>query len=617
MNGIDIHPVAVSIARATLLRALPVGSVRSLEELRVWQGDSLMLNRAAASLFNPDNRIIEVPTPQGRQIAVPVAFAESPQFASHLRRLVAAAQSNEALPSGIGNELDVDTRNGISKLHTTLSEVCVEEGDSVWAWYLANCAAPFILARTGVDRIVANPPWVRMSDIQVRERKCALETRIGELGLSAGGKNATGFDIAGLFVDQCREHFLKSESPAAGWVLNWGSMKAGNWSKVRDKHAELTSTYLDLSKVRQPPFTGAKACVWIQRGKPKFAPSTRIYSNRRGWERLSPTDDRKDFAAKTNWVLHEHYFDDEPSDYVKPDEVTFAQGAIITPSVLLKVAGRAGDTVMTAKSRHQPWSQLATQRGHVPEHYVRQTLFSSELLVFGFASFSSSIIPLTERELPDFTTLEDGTFDFSKGNNPFWNQLDELYETHRGRGSATPETLWGQLNFQNKLMKQFDSRSSDLRKVVYNTSGQIMRATRLTSRVIIDSSCYYVNVLEEEAAYMTAILNAPCLQAAFQQSRESDRHFHLHPIRKVPISRYEPNDLNHRELAELCESAEVASQEVIDQLPANTGQIKASKSIRRFLMDEGIADAIDEVVRRVLPSHSVHEYTDDIPHPWR
>ena len=300
MNGIDIHPVAVSIARATLLRALPVGSVRSLEELRVWQGDSLMLNRAAASLFNPENRIIEVPTPQGRQIAVPVAFAESPQFASQLRRLVAAAQSNEALPSGIGNELDVDTRNGIAKLHTTLSEVCVKEGDSVWAWYLANCAAPFILARTGVDRIVANPPWVRMSDIQVEERKRALELCIKDLKIGAGGKNAAGFDIAGLFVDQCRRHYLNGDAPAAGWVLNWASMKAGNWAKVRDKHEELTSTYLDFSKVRHPPFTGAKSCVWIQNGKPKFSPSTRIFANRRAAGHVLPTDGLRDFFSKPN-----------------------------------------------------------------------------------------------------------------------------------------------------------------------------------------------------------------------------------------------------------------------------------------------------------------------------
>ena len=576
-----------------------------------------MLRRGMALASQDAATIIEVLTPKQTPINVPMAFAESPRFSVDLRRIVATAHAGDSMPIGVGDGLDAEDIERLESMHKTLTDVCREEGNSVWAWYLTNYISPYMLARRGVDRIVANPPWVRMSDIQVRERKRALESRIAELGVGAGGKNATGFDIGGLFVDQCREHYLKGDSPAAGWVLNWASMKAGNWAKVREKHEDLTTTYLDLSKVRQPPFTGAKACVWLQRGKLKSAPSTRVYSNRRGKERIVLTDGQREFEAKTNWVLHEKHFGDAPSDYSDSDGPSFAQGAIITPAVLVKLSEFTTDRVTTTKSRHQPWKQLSTQRGKVPTHYVKETLFSSDLLVFGCDQISRSIIPLTERGTPDFYLNDDGSFNFSKGNSDFWNQLNELYETHRGQGSATPKTLWAQLNFQNKLMKQLESPSYESHKVAYNTSGQILRAARILNDKIIDSSCYYLSVPESEAAYMTSILNAPCLQMAFQESRESDRHFHLHPTNKVPIPKFDRDDPAHLELIELCELAEMVAKEVIDGLADNTGQIKASNTIRQQLMIEGLADAIDDVVRRVLPSHSVHEYTEDIPHPWR
>ena len=187
----------------------------------------------------------------------------------------------------------------------------------------------------------------------------------------------------------------------------------------------------------------------------------------------------------------------------------------------------------------------------------------------------------------------------------------------RGKVSATPKTLWEQLNFQNKLMKQFVQPADHTHKVTYNTSGQVLRAARIAADTVVESGCYYLTATDIESAYITCMLNAPCLQTAFQESRESDRHFHLHTLNKVPIPRFDPEAPDHLKLVELCQHAEVVAQEVIDGLPHNTGQIKASNLIRIALISEGIADAIDAVARRVLPSHSVMRYSDQYPHPWK
>ena len=225
-------------------------------------------------------------------------------------------------------------------------------------------------------------------------------------------------------------------------------------------------------------------------------------------------------------------------------------------------------------------------------------------------------MPLDPSGKPDFEQDDRGDFDFCRGKNQFWQHLNELYVSNRPKGKATPHTLWESENHQNKLTKQLVAPGAGMTLVAYNSSGKHLRAARIPQNVLIDSKFYYLRLPMREGAFLASILNAPCLQLAYQYSRTSDRDFHLHPIRKIPIPKFDPDNNDHLELVELCELSEVAAQEVISGLPPNTGQIKASNTIRHQLMHEGLADAIDDVVRRVLPSHSMHEYTDDIPHPW-
>lgn len=58
----------------------------------------------------------------------------------------------------------------------------------MWTWYAVNLASPQLLAERKVDRIVANPPWVKLSDIQERKRKRAMEAFGAKLHLQERGK---------------------------------------------------------------------------------------------------------------------------------------------------------------------------------------------------------------------------------------------------------------------------------------------------------------------------------------------------------------------------------------------------------------------------------------------
>ena len=180
--------------------------------------------------------------------------------------------------------------------------------------------------------------------------------------------------------------------------------------------------------------------------------------------------------------------------------------------------------------------------------------------------------------------------------------------TAEERGGNTPATLWARLNNQNSLLRQtsFTSAGEGLRKVLYNKSGRIgLRSARVSPDIIVNDTIYHLTCSSEsEAAYLTALLNADCLQEAYRQSQRTRRHFDLHFWRTVPIPKYDSRNSTHIELADLCKEAEAAAAEVRDSFPDGVGQIRVSEAIHAALRERGIAERIDDAARSLMPDQA-------------
>ena len=114
----------------------------------------------------------------------------------------------------------------------------------------------------------------------------------------------------------------------------------------------------------------------------------------------------------------------------------------------------------------------------------------------------------------------------------------------------------------------------------------------------------------DEAKYLVSMLNAPCLEHAFAESRGTGRHFQLKPWRKVPIPYYDDQNLNHRRLAELCESAEkIADLSMQDSLKGQEklGQVGLSKRIREAVFASAVGKEINELAAKILPDQARSE----------
>lgn len=617
VHGIDVHPVAAEIARATLLRALPTEPPRGTSSLQIHEGDALLVRGDDdTALFRPADDEIRIYTPLGKEIFFPDVFVKRANFADDLRRFIVSAQEESALPQDILAGLPERARRAVQGCHDKFRDVIREEGNSVWAWYIQNITAPHRLAQTKVNRIVANPPWVKMADIQAEQRKRALETlaQRHDMDLWTGGKQAPHFDIAQLFVKQARQLYLADPdcNPAA-WLVKKSAIRAGNWRKFRIWHEEVCAQTLDLEQLQ--PFGGGDArrsCVLFER-----RPSTALVDKDVRHLVARPVNGRPKPEQKLEEVLKGITFEaappripQAPSDYLGERGMPgFRQGATVVPRVLTIArhtrpnhSGRM--TITTTRSQHRPWSAVNPQEGSIPSHWIQPLMVSKAVIPFAAAPAAKmqAIIPFTDDERRD---LEKDP----ETKNSFWASLDAIYREHKGAGRNTPSNLIDNIDFASKLSSQLPLQGESRTMVLYPSSGDIMRACRFSpGEAVVDYTLFrLVASSTEEAAYLVALLNAPSLKDAFVQSRSSGRHFQLRPWRAVPIRRFDPGNPKHQALAKLTERAEAATEEWLSTPSsevARLGQVGLSSRIRQLLSAKGIFAEIDHVVREILPDQA-------------
>ena len=611
VHGIDIHPVAVEFSRATLLRALPATPSAANMALAIYQGDALMLRQTDThTLFEPRNGEILIRTPYGNEIVLPRAFTEHADFPDMLRRMVDAAANGAALPTDIGlaaeNEED---REMVAACHEALTAVIKREGNSVWTWYITNVLGPDRLARRKVNRIVANPPWVKLANIQVSDRKRALERvagkdeQAGHLDLWIGGKQAPHFDIAQLFIRHARRAYLNEPvSDPSAWVTKAAAIRAGNWQKFRDWHTGFLAQALDFSDAKV--FGGGDArrsCVLFEIRRSSLSSAgdngDRVLKAECPGAPPDASSSLDDAQVRLRWTAPRR-FPQAPSNYVAD---SWRQGATVVPKVLTTTAtvtaGTRPDTrtVTTVRSDQRPWDTVQPRTGEVPAHWLTPLLTSKQLLPFGIAPAGPETAIIPRGEDGELLSTE------TARQSAFWTELDDLYRERRGIGGNTPQTLIGRMDYGRAMSAQLPLRPRRSRLVVYPTSGDVMRAAHIPDGMAVIDSKLYRRTTDSvtEARYLVAVLNAPVLEAAFRACRTSGRDFHKNPWRAVPVPAWDAGNRAHRQLAALASRAE----RTVGMMDLPAGQVAASRRIRAQLVANGILTEIDALVRDILPNH--------------
>ena len=608
VHGIDVHPVAVEIAKTNMLRVLPCAPTAGATAIQIRMGDSLMADNQSTNIFDISGTM-RILTPKGHEIALPMRFVQRPDFPEDMRGLVGAAVKKEPIPPSILEGLETNDWKELQKAHSQLVETIAKEGNSVWTWYAVNLAGPHVLSEQKVDRIVANPPWVKLSDIQDLRRKRTMENMGKSLGVHQGGRQAPHTDIASFFILQARHLYLQNaDADPAIWLVKQSALRAGQWKTFRELHQQRLAQSVDLQELQ--PFGGGDArrsCLMLEHRPmtdtkaPKVIATRAIDpSTKKPVPRPRPHEAPSTAIERIKYAAARERPQQGPSGYLNQTGTPlFRQGATIVPHVLTHVE-RIEPThdavricVTTRRSSKAPWNGVAQQVVEIPKAWVIEVYTSKGVRAFA-ARTMRAIVPIgSDRRLLDEEQIDEDD----------WILLDELYKAHAGAGKSTPSTLLQQINYHDKLRVQLPLKPSTTRRLVLcPASGDIMRGARTCpGKAVTDSSLYWYSArTPEEAGYLTILLNTPCLQHAYSSARESGRDFNLHPWRKVPIPRYDSAKPLHRKIAALCTQAEKIADETLDANPVG-GQVSLSKKIRKALDTAGITATMNEHARELLP----------------
>jgi hypothetical protein len=259
--GMDIHPVAVIIARVTFLLAL-VPALRDRKgglSIPVYLGDAMQLS--ISEIIGGKELTIRIPPPpagqgesgtpdaQGReQLDFPDTFCRDPAlFDKAIERMRSGSEvgmtrtqieaalhriTEQHYRADVTEEQQLAIKD-LGKTYLTFDRLRHEGRDSVWAYVARNLSRP--LAYSAADGwasiVVGNPPWVAYRHMSLDLQKRFKELAKGEK-VHVGGKLATQSDLSALFTVRAAALYLRSGGRIA-FVLPLAALTRGQFEKLR------------------------------------------------------------------------------------------------------------------------------------------------------------------------------------------------------------------------------------------------------------------------------------------------------------------------------------------------------------------------------------------------
>jgi SAM-dependent methyltransferase len=623
--GIDVHPVAVQIARVTFL--LAIGPTRlkqrpSVLNVPIYIGDSLQWN--TRGFLAERDVLIEVPK-TNETLEFPFEVTHDPNiFDAVINRMLDFSQQDanaEGLIASLGRDqhLTEDALKTLGLTYDTLHRLNRDGRDHIWGFVARNLVRPIWLSQTSqkVDVLIGNPPWLsyRFMDSELQKR---FREECQAFGIWEGGKVATHQDMSSYFYLRSIELYLKVTGKIA-FVMPYAAMtrhqfegfRKGLYGASRTTNSRLlymTVQFTDawiLADNVQPLFP-VPACVLFGNpsdNRPVLPASVSVASGilpRRDAsfkEAMSALKwDKSSWPAQYDDTIHSPYQD------------KFKNGATIVPRMLCVVdmaeegslGQNPGAPVVQSRRTNQekePWKSLPSLRGNLEKDFIRPLYLGESIAPYRVLNSVLAVIPWDEMN----NTLLDA------------ENAQKTGYVHLSRWLGNAERLWAdqgrdaltfiqQIDYFGKLSSQFPIAPL---RVVYSASGTLPAAAVVSdSRGIIEHQLYCLKIEnEQEGLYLLAILNSETARARAEnlQSRGQwgARHFDK-VILSLPIPIFDASNKLHKTLAKAAIHAEKVANGV--RLKEGINFITARQAIRAALREDGISLTIDGMVSELLSS---------------
>ncbi|MHA2280772.1 MAG: N-6 DNA methylase [Promethearchaeota archaeon] len=434
------------------------------------------------------------------------------------------------------------------------------------------------------DLIIGNPPWLTYKDLYDKNYQIRIRNLANRLGIKPSSQYITHIELAAVFFYAIPVKFLKNKGKIF-FVMPKSSLNGDHcyefrafsifsvnleiWDFPRSyffnvNHVCLKAEYIgqnnNISTIKRYPIKTKIFDQEINLKLETYYSSLKIEDD--GAKLILPNNELKILNRVEN------------SDYKKK----FYQGATLVPRTLVffqvrkvknenLVIGSDPDVISRAKKK---WF-FQFQNKEIERRFQFKTFLNIHLIPFHLKTLKDVFLPINEHLLFDSEFLKR----YPKAQN-FYNEVNKFYQENKKKTSNIA-TLYDNLNYWNKLQKQANNKSYI---VVYNASGSNLKAVVINNegqKVIIGSENYYFSTeLEEEAYYLSAILNAPNLSKNIKIIKSS-RHIHKRPF-SFPIPIYDETNLIHKTLARKGKNCHIVVQELFVNNPKIT-----SEKVRIFI----------------------------------
>ena len=641
--GIDVHPVAVTIAKMNYVLALSselVGYPKNIA-VPIYLADSLA-TKLAVTLMG-ERIAVEVTEKEGFDI--PIESAEHPEDLDQIidEMRLYAEKPKEAFK---GFEAYLQSR-GLGKFALywmqnleLMRKLVNEERDTIWSYILKNFSRPLFFSKQNFDLIAGNPPWlsyryVRDQNYQKQIKRLVFDYKLLE---KKDVKLFTHMDTSTLFYTLSADLYLRAGGKVA-FVLP-RSVLTG--AKQHDRFKQTlssslgSSVYLALRNIIDlegvNPLFNVPSCVLISEksfdSKLKQIAQVTVSGNLETRNALWSQAEKQ-----LSFVKGEMSIDQFASSVTKKSYYykRFKQGATIVPRFmwLVQPAVAHGVGVINASK-----PALTTQAGieiiakdtwkgrlmsgSAESKFLFTTLLADGLIPFGCIQLNLAVLPLNtslgKNKMTDSKeTLKEG---FS-GASKWFADCESLWETNKKKGIQ--ENIYEWLNYRQKMTSQ---HPTGFQNVLYNTSGTnltacVVDATDLdnlkigelvTQGFIAESVTYQLQTESyDESHYLCAVLNSSNVNKAIKPYQPRGtwgaRHIHRRPFEKlpIPIPKFDPANKEHLQLAELSKDCHKKVESIKGNLTAKAIGRKRTK-VRSDLQKE--LAKIDKIVSEILSEKS-------------
>ena len=601
VTGIDVHPVAVHLARAAwTLAARPAindasaaGFDASLS-IPVYLGDALQLRFRTGDMFAEHNIMVQVEDEENTELVFPVSLVERAEAFDALMGDVSASieRGDDPFLALDDNHIDDSAeRQVIGNTIATMKRLHDKGSNHIWAYYARNMVRPVVLSRSKVDVVIGNPPWINYNQTADILRDELLNLSRNTYGIWAGGRYATHQDVAGLFFVRSADLYLK-DGGVIGFVLPHSALQAGQYSKWRTGQwrarksgpsVSVDFTFKpawDLEQLKPNSFFPIPASVAFARKLSQDVLSKPLAGTVERWRgRAGANSVRRELVSIT----------DTGASGESPYGGYSRQGATIVPRCFFYVNETTNTAVVQAaptttvnprrgSQDKAPWKDLnltaitgqTVENRHLFDMHLGETIAPYVTL-----EPLKSLLPVKRGEaaIPTDPTGPGGIRlgGLERRMRERWQTVSHLWESHKAL--ANNLNLLGQIDYMGKLSSQLewqqDAGDRPVR-VVYTSAGQPTASIIEDDDIVVDYKLFWVACMSlEEANYLLAIINSNALQEAVRplmskgQFGARDLQKHLWKLR---IPEFDPALKLHADIAKAGARAAAAAGKKLEEL---------------------------------------------------